>query len=203
MPAAPLMLCLAALLAALPLRAAAIDRLHRSGFEDSFCQDGVEQEAEQCDDGDADDADGCTSQCRLGVPCDAAAFPGGDRFLVDPASGHCYVAHENEASTIDEANTACLLQGSHLVSITSAAEDTLLRPLQQPGQRPWIGLTDLANEGEFAWLSGEPFVYQRFILGQPDSDGHCVHLGDAAGGWADTECNVTSLVNARWCEREP
>jgi cysteine-rich repeat protein len=202
MRALPLAPCLAALFAA-ALPAQAIDRVHRSSFEDFACQDGVAEESEQCDDGDADDLDGCTSLCRIGVACDSTAFPGGYRFAVDPASGHCYVAHENESTTFEAASSACLAQVGHLASLTSAAEELLVRPLQQPGQLPWIGATDLAAEGTFAWLSGEPFSHQNFIPGQPDGDGNCLHLGNAAGGWNDADCDFVGLANARLCERAP
>ena len=33
----------------------------------------------------------------------------------------------------------------------------------------WIGLTDQANEGNFAWISGEPVLYTHWIAFQPDN----------------------------------
>lgn len=175
---------------------------HRSGFEAFACQDGVRQEAEQCDDGDADDFDGCTSQCRRAPACDAVAFPSGAAFAIDPVAGRCFVLSE-EQTTFEAANTACVALGGHLATLTSAADTARIAPLLATGARPWIGATDELVEGSFAWLTGEPGGYANFAAGQPDGDGDCVHLGDAAGAWHDTDCGLVGMVGARLCEIEP
>jgi cysteine-rich repeat protein len=104
----------------LALAAGGVERIHTSGFGAHACGNGVVEEAEQCDDGDADEGDGCTTSCRVGAACDAAAFPGADRFAVDPASGHCYAAHEDEALPFDGASAACTARGAHLASLATA-----------------------------------------------------------------------------------
>ena len=186
-----------------PVGAGGLVRIHAAGFEAFACQDGVRQEAEQCDDGDADDSDGCTSQCRRAAPCDAGARPGGDRFAVDPARGACYVLAEQEITTWEAANTACLALGGHLASLTSAAEVQTVLPLLAGGAKPWIGIGDERVEGEFAWLTGEPTTLLSFAAGQPDGDGDCAYMRDPDGAWADVDCGGAGAVDARLCEIEP
>lgn len=186
-------------------RAGGVDMQLRSGFEDAVCLDGVREEAEQCDDGDADDLDGCTSACRSAVVCNATEFVGGDRFAVDPDTGHCYVSFDDDQSTFDTANLACGAGGGHLVTITSALEAALVQQVQNPAQSPWIGASDVAVEGAFAWVTGEPFAFQIFAPGQPDGGvvENCLHMLDASGGWNDTSCTFAGFVTGLLCEYEP
>ncbi len=186
-------------------RAGGADTQLRSGFEVAVCPDGFREEAEQCDDGDADDLDGCTSACRTAVVCNATAFAGGDRFAVDPDTGHCYVSFDDDQSTFDAANVACGTGGGHLVTITSALEAALVQQVQNPAQSPWIGASDIAAEGAFAWVTGESFVFQDFAPGQPDGGvvENCLHILDASGGWNDTSCTIAGFVTGQLCEYEP
>jgi hypothetical protein len=85
------------------------------------CGDGITCGAEMCDDADMDNTNGCTSQCKNGVICNAASFPGGDRFAVDPATGHCYVSYDDEQTSWADAANACIAAGGQLVTITSAS----------------------------------------------------------------------------------
>ena len=137
------------LLIALPFlcaTASAVDLVSHSGFEDATCGDGIAAELEQCDDGDADDFDGCTSACRIAVACDATNVPGGDRFAVDPATGHCYAAFDDERTSFDDARLACGVRGGDLATVASADEHGRVRALQAFGQNPWIGGYDDAND---------------------------------------------------------
>lgn len=71
----------------------------------------------------------------------------------------------------------------HLVTVTSAAEDTFLRtnfssqigdprpppdrPIVVPGLYAWIGLTDEITEGDYRWVTGEPFSFSVWGMGEP------------------------------------
>jgi cysteine-rich repeat protein len=195
-------LCVLCVLAAGPASAGGVPRIHASGYETHLCQNGVVEESEQCDDGDGDEQDGCTSLCRRAVACNAQAFASGDGFAVDPASGRCLVLHE-DALTFSDAALACSTLGGHLASVTSAAEAGLLQPLLQAGLRPWIGATDLPEPGSFSWLTGEPFTYHPFAPGQPDGDGHCLVVDAATGLWSDTHCDLVGFAIGHVCEFEP
>lgn len=179
--------------------------LSLSGAARSACLDGTLDPGEQCDDGNAVETDGCTSLCRTGVVCDAVAFPGADRFAVEAQSGGCYVSFDDDWTTFQTARSACEGIGGDLVTITSSAEDAIIRSVQNPAQNPWIGATDVAAEGNFAWVTGEAFGYSNFALGQPDDDplfggADCVHIADSLGGWNDTSCDFVGFVTGRICE---
>ncbi|HVK84168.1 MAG TPA: Ig-like domain-containing protein [Kofleriaceae bacterium] len=178
---------------------------------ESACGDGVVTPDEECDDGDLDDDDGCTSQCVEGVVCDATAFPGGNRFTVDPFTGHCYVAYDDTMTTYADAQTACVDAGGYLATITSAGEQTIVASLQAADQSPWIGAADDANTTDtvFQWVTGETWAYTNFATGEPDNDeglgaaADCLHLVDGEPTWADTNCNLTTFVVGQICEVEP
>jgi cysteine-rich repeat protein len=165
---------------------------------------------EQCDDANAINTDGCTSQCKTGVVCTAAAFPGGDRFAVDPSNGRCYVSFDDDQTTFASAETSCVAIGGHLATITSAAENAFVLAVQNTAQNPWIGAGEDANTNDaiFDWVTTEAWSFTNFAAGQPDNDnsiggnGDCLHLVNAAGQWNDTNCNFAGFVTGRICEVE-
>jgi cysteine-rich repeat protein len=175
------------------------------------CGDGVVNAPEACDDGNAVETDGCTSQCVVAALCDSTALPGADQFAVDPATGHCYASFDDDQTTFADAYTACGTVGGYLVTIGSAAEQALAHSVQNTAQNPWIGAFDDGNttDAVFDWVTDEPFTFTSFATGQPDDDsglgggGDCLHMVDAAGAWNDTNCNITTFVVGRICEVEP
>ncbi|MEO7732722.1 MAG: Ig-like domain-containing protein [Kofleriaceae bacterium] len=182
----------------------------------TVCGDGVIAGTEQCDDGNLVDTDGCTSSCQTGRACSTATIPGGSRYDVDPATGHCYVAFDSATATWATAETACENGGGHLATITSAGEQAVVASAQNTAQTPWIGASASAAEGTFQWMnislaepSGDPVGFSNFEPGQPDHVGtgpHCLQLQSAAGGgagqWIDTGC-ATSGAFGRICELAP
>ncbi|MBA3539651.1 MAG: DUF4215 domain-containing protein, partial [Deltaproteobacteria bacterium] len=179
---------------------------------DPICNDGIVIAGDEaCDDGNAVETDGCTTQCQSGVVCGITnvSLAGGDRFATDPATGTCYVSFDDDAATFGGAQTACIASGGHLAAITSAGEQTLVASVQNTAQNPWIGGTDALVEGSFGWLTGEAFSFNGFAAGQPDGgDGEdCLSLFSAAiapagqtGRWNDTNCDFTGFVQGRICE---
>ncbi len=188
-----------------------LDANFRDGFEDPKCPNGMLDLGEQCDDGNLVETDGCTSLCRTAPPCDIEAFPGGDRFAVAPATGHCYVSFDSEMTTFSEAQAACVLLDGHLATITSSAEQALILSVLNPLENPWIGAVDDENDTDsiFEWVTAEPFIYSAFAPGEPDDDvlvdgmGDCLHITNAQGQWADTNCNLSAYVTGRICEINP
>lgn len=177
------------------------------------CGDGVENNggSEECDDGNTNETDGCTTQCVQGVACNATKQPGGDRFVVDPATGHCYVSFDDEQTTFAAAETACVAAQGYLATISGAGEEAFVDAAQNPAQNPWLGASEDANTTDdvFVWVTGEPWSYRHFASGEPDNDagsggsGDCIHIANAAGEWADTSCTSTTLVTGRICELDP
>ena len=94
------------------------------------------------------------------------------------------------------------------MTITSVAEDTVVRSVQNPAQNPWIGAMDDVNDTDtvFNWVTSEAWNYTYFESGQPDDDaglggtGECLHIANPAGEWNDTNCNVSGFVVGRICE---
>ena len=77
----------------------------------------------------------------------------------------------------------------HLVSITSAAENEVIRNLYLgmglPDMRAWIGLTDPAGNFGWSWVTGEDFAYSNWSAGEPTGGGERWVEFFAAGVWND------------------
>jgi hypothetical protein len=108
-----------------------------------------------------------------------AAFPVSASILsgpiVNPANGHTYYLLDQAFWTTAEAEAVSL--GGHLATVNDAAEDAFIfsnfAPLISPsGQNRslLIGLNDVAAEGTFVWVSGEPVGYTNWQTGQPNAD---------------------------------
>jgi hypothetical protein len=106
------------------------------------------------------------------------------------------VAKATDEST---AELACPLPDSHLVTITSAAEQTAVEPLVSGAGNHWIGLSEQRssytqkNEANFRWTTGEPYKpatsYRNWASSEPSfpSLGDCVVMR-VAGQWASSVC---------------
>ena len=78
------------------------------------------------------------------------------QWVLNPANNHSYKRVHCESW--DDAQAQATAEGAHLVSINDAAEQEWL--VKFFGTAPcWIGLTDLAKEGEWSWTSGERLTY--------------------------------------------
>jgi hypothetical protein len=120
-----------------------------------------------------------------GAPC---SEPTGKLF-----EGRCYFTVPTGPFSIVRAK--CTDAGAHLVTITSAAEQAFVVPMITGDT--WIGLQQTSGRFD-VWLTGEPVVYRRWAVGEPNGSGSCVRLrGD--GLWADNNC---SLAYPAICERE-
>jgi cysteine-rich repeat protein len=169
----------------------------------TVCGDGVLTSDEDCDDGNLVDTDGCTSECFEGAVCNVTKFPGGDRFTVDPFTGNCYVAYDNEPTAHAAAATACTASGGYLVTITSDEEQSIVDAVMDATQQLWIGATDAALEGTFVWGTGETFAFTHFAEHQPDGAAaeNCLYA-NADGEWGDASCTASMSVTGRVCEYE-
>jgi cysteine-rich repeat protein len=99
-----------------------------------------------------------------------------------------------------EAKAACaaLGPGVHLATVTEPDEYALIRSLVL--DVVWIGGTDAAKEGQFAWVTGEPFVELPFAPGEPDDDqGVSDCLVQSPAGWHDRDC---ATPNPYVCEAD-
>ena len=86
-------------------------------------------------------------------------------WIVNPANGHAYkwITCEDQA----DAQAQATVEGAHLVTITSEAEQIWLEAVFGAG-RYWIGLSDVAKEGEWQWETGEPVIYTNWKTDDED-----------------------------------
>jgi hypothetical protein len=88
-----------------------------------------------------------------------------------------------------EAKADAEVRGGHLLTITSALENTAL-PAVLPAVGStgfWIGLSDRFIEGQFRWVTGEALSFVNFAAAQPDNfnDEDFIQLFTADGRWND------------------
>lgn len=164
------------------------------------------------------------------VPGGDAAVPGGDAALLDAPSGAdaalldagggvdapawpClddvnYVARQGNshryravtaAASWQAARQACEADGAYLVVIDDNGENGHLATVGT-GDR-WIGLSDEATEGDFAWVTGAPSDYRNWKGGSPNNSdtNDCVRT-KGSGQWEVRSCSET---NAYVCECDP
>ena len=94
-----------------------------------------------------------------------------------------------------DARAICEGQGGQLASTHSRHDDNIIRSLYSGGN-VWIGLSDLDQEGSFAFTDETPVDYFNFAPTQPDNAGptgeNCVELFSAGGRvwWNDGSCDL-------------
>jgi hypothetical protein len=77
--------------------------------------------------------------------------------------------------------------GGHLVTVTTAAENTFIFGLWPSG---WIGLTDEVTEGVWQWVTGEAYSYTSWNPGEPNNAGNEDYVQFVGGGkWNDLPNN--------------
>ena len=97
-------------------------------------------------------------------------------------NGHSYY-RSTSSMTWTNARTACANMGGHLVTITSAAENTFVFNTWPSG---WIGFTDEVTEGQWRWVTGETVTYTNWNGGEPNNAGNEDYAQFVSGGrWND------------------
>jgi hypothetical protein len=101
-------------------------------------------------------------------------------------NGHSYYRSTGNAFWT-AARQACANMGGYLVTVTSAAENNFLFNLWPSG---WIGLTDEVVEGQWRWVTGEPYSYSSWNPGEPNNAGNEDYVQFVGSGrWNDLPNN--------------
>jgi hypothetical protein len=119
----------------------------------------------------------------------------------DATNGHCY---RFDATKRDFANAsaACQAAGGHLVSLDDDAESEFV--LQVHDDDHWIGASDqrddrTAGVGNYAWVTDEPWSYERWEQGQPNA--HAVDCPGESGGAHCYEHCAYQNGDGNWLDR--
>lgn len=98
-----------------------------------------------------------SSATMVSIPDDAAEFNGN------------YYKIFNDNKTWTDAKSYCESLGGHLVTITSAQEQTFIEILMKNAERKmyWIGLTAINKKPE--WITGETYEYSNWAECLPDN----------------------------------
>ena len=111
-------------------------------------------------------------QARRGISASASASVGNraqDVWVIKPdfslqTTGHAY--KKIKCKNWEDARTQAAAEGAYLVTINDEAEQKWLQAVF--GSQPsWIGLNDVATEGEWQWDNGEPLTYTNWEYQEP------------------------------------
>jgi hypothetical protein len=106
--------------------------------------------------------------------------------LLDPATNHAYwVGWEEQGWLMVTGDCG----GTHLATLTSEAEDDVIDPLIGQATR-WIGFHDRDLEGDYKWVTTEPFAFTDWGTGEPTAS-----VAESCGGrcgatWCDLGCGI-------------
>ncbi len=146
------------------------------------CGDGIVNLAEECDDADNDDSDGCASSCT--VQCMSG-------WTKNPTNKHCY-RHYGTDKDWPDAKNACVALGEdfYLATLSTTDEVSFVKAAFNQ-DNVWIGGHDRFVEDKFEWLTGEPWIYKNdnapWDGGEPND-----------GGWFVDEDCVEIYANAKF-----
>ncbi|MBI1223659.1 MAG: HYR domain-containing protein [Bacteroidetes bacterium] len=128
-----------------------------------------------------------TTNCTVCVGTNINGFD-----FLGEKSGHRYYVYLGGQVSWTEAKTIASQYGGYLVTITTFDENELLRK-EFPAlfQDAWIGLTDEAVEGQFAWENGEIGSFSNWVNGSiPQHDQFDFGVFKKDGFWVDDNGNA-------------
>jgi hypothetical protein len=135
----------------------------------------------------------------------AVSFHGGDAHAIDdvtynPATGHYYKVY-SDARQWASAKAEAERLGGYLCVISDAAENSFVINTLGAGD-VWLGATDSAQEGTWAWVNGETWSYTAWNAGEPNdaAPGGEDWLELKNGGWNDERLNHSQGYVVEWDE---
>jgi hypothetical protein len=148
-----------------------------------------------CDDGDPDVAPGQEERCN-GVDDDCARGADDGNVCPCPSRTHAgafYLLCVNQR-TWDNARGVCQDFGLDLVVINGLDESVYVREEARlvGGESWWLGFSDLAQEGQWAWVDASADGFLRWTQGEPNNfnEEDCAELQTSTGRWNDIACGL-------------
>ncbi len=137
------------------------------------------------------DIDGYIIEYRTQSIITAGTYPNGHGYQFVYSPGITYT----DAKTAAESSTYNGASG-HLVTITGATENYYVSLLYPYDFHAWIGLSDETTEGDYTWVTGEPFTYSNWNTGQPSAGTgeNYVEFNGSNNKWNDTVNNATDIL---------
>lgn len=119
-----------------------------------------------------------------------------DVWVMNPENGHIYkkIGCSNPLAAVDQAKK----EGANLVTINDAAEQNWLNRVFGASDT-FIGLNDIAEEGQWQWQSGEPVEYTNWVKGvtQDKKSKHEDYVILSKGKWKDIGPRNSQWYNIR------
>jgi predicted outer membrane repeat protein len=133
------------------------------------------------------------------VPADSVTLVDGDTAAFDVKFAHEYDGHYYVLTSgpmkWTQAETEAEALGGYLVTINDQEENDFLQRVYFSGPERetgyWTGMNDVASEGTWVWVSGEPVTYTNWLFGTPDNYWWNENYGEingyaSSGVWNDT-----------------
>ncbi len=113
-------------------------------------------------------------------------------------NNHEYKFYQTSIYNWTEAQAVCESMGGHLVTITTEEENTFVSSLTM-GLDPYIGFTDIFEEGIWQWVTEENNTYQNWMSDQPNggTTENYAFIYDI-GTWGDTSGSVPYGYICEW-----
>ena len=101
-------------------------------------------------------------------------------------NGNIYCLYDELVSWYTAYNV-CENMGGHLATITSAEEQKIITDLCYGSfyTAYWLGATDDSSEGDWKWVTGEPFSYTNWSSGEPNNANSKEHYLEQYYTWND------------------
>jgi hypothetical protein len=164
------------------------------------------------------------------VEVDAEADAAGDATMLVPDAAGCPASYTPRANLTSlyrvaltpsmtwlQAEALCEADGTHLIVINDATENTFARSLcPTTAEHVWLGGGDHLVEDTFGWINGQPFSFTRWGGTEPNNSGmieDCMEI-DSNGNWNDEknvglatyhtvcECDGLPAMPARCCDTD-
>ena len=110
----------------------------------------------------------------------------GDDLPFEPSGEHQYRIFY-DALTWEEAKAACEAKGGHLATITSEEEQQKLNLYNAGNHKLWIGGYK-NTEGQWCWVTGEPWEYENWGDGEPNNSSNVVAGESCVAGKMERPC---------------